>query len=404
MRILWRLWLRPGLFKTIVFIFTFLSLALLLIQSPTRYQPPSEVSIRDQPSSAKSQIAETDLVPTGPSVESDPIHLPNSDWLPIEHSNREVFVYSAYLDRRKSQHYVRVIAIVRRRKKVQFCELTYGNITRRVSSKVKMIRENWNLLYSAAYILCEIPPDNKRPDTVALVDNNKVDKTSVIPVQITAERAHHGNMSACIKPFHYEFNRAVWLVEFIELYQLLGTNHFIFYNHTVGPDVQKVLEYYQDEGIVTVLPWALPVKSQKEIRTEGIFAALNDCSFRSIKRFHYAAMVDVDEYLVPRGYANLIDLIRELGVYDVYIFQNVFYYLYWENDTAIHDTFYGNKNERSLGYSLLGEEDQFPYLLTAYKTRRLTKVHKPGTRSKYIVRPEQVVEVGNHNVWEHVGK
>ena len=70
-------------------------------------------------------------------------------------------------------------------------------------------------------------------------------------------------MSVCVKAFHYEFNRAVWLVEFIEMYRKLGADQFIFYNHTVGPDVNLVLKYYEDKGYVTVLPWSLPVKSQK---------------------------------------------------------------------------------------------------------------------------------------------
>ena len=36
----------------------------------------------------------------------------------------------------------------------------------------------------------------------------------------------------------------------------------------------------QSLGLVTVLPWRLDMTSQKEIRTEGLFAALNDCLYR----------------------------------------------------------------------------------------------------------------------------
>ena len=35
------------------------------------------------------------------------------------------------------------------------------------------------------------------------------------------------------------------LVEFMEMYQLQGATHFIFYNHTVGPDVESILNRYQ---------------------------------------------------------------------------------------------------------------------------------------------------------------
>lgn len=35
---------------------------------------------------------------------------------------------------------------------------------------------------------------------------------------------------------------------------------------------------------VDLLPWNLKMRSQKEIRTEGLFASLNDCLYRSMYR------------------------------------------------------------------------------------------------------------------------
>jgi Glycosyltransferase family 92 len=31
-------------------------------------------------------------------------------------------------------------------------------------------------------------------------------------------------LAVCVKPLHFHYNRALWLVEFIELYKLLGTH------------------------------------------------------------------------------------------------------------------------------------------------------------------------------------
>ena len=39
------------------------------------------------------------------------------------------------------------------------------------------------------------------------------------------------------------------------------------------------------------------------------------------------------------------------------------------------------------------------YLVTMYKTTRLVKLHNHGSRSKYVVKPENVIECGNHNIW-----
>lgn len=100
---------------------------------------------------------------------------------------------------------------------------------------------------------------------------------------------------------------------------LLGVSHFTFYNHTLGPRAACVLKHYMDEGLannvthdgtvqhrkykyflekggdhlkarlsfvatISMLPWDLRMRSQKEIRTEGLFAALNDCLYRSMYR------------------------------------------------------------------------------------------------------------------------
>lgn len=104
---------------------------------------------------------------------------------------------------------------------------------------------------------------------------------------------------------------------------LLGVSHFTFYNHTLGPKAACVLQHYMEEGLasannatqdgtiqhrksndlkkklqnllnsiillisvatISMLPWDLRMRSQKEIRTEGLFAALNDCLYRSMYR------------------------------------------------------------------------------------------------------------------------
>ena len=52
-------------------------------------------------------------------------------------------------------------------------------------------------------------------------------------------------------------------------------------------------------GIVDLLPWKLDMISQKEIRTEGLFAALNDCLYRNMKTVQYLIMMDLDELIIP---------------------------------------------------------------------------------------------------------
>ena len=72
----------------------------------------------------------------------------------------------------------------------------------------------------------------------------------------------------------------------------------------------KVLDYYGKHQLITILEWNLPIKSQKDVRTEAQFSALNDCNMRSyINNFKYAAMVDFDEFIIPKKHANLPELL-----------------------------------------------------------------------------------------------
>lgn len=110
--------------------------------------------------------------------------------------------------------------------------------------------------------------------------------------------------------FSFFVLQALQILEFLELNSILGVHHFTLYNDTLGPQVGCILEDYMANGVVTLLPWQLNMVSQKEIRTEGLFAALNDCLYRSMYRYSYAALVDLDEYIIPRHNDTLLQLVK----------------------------------------------------------------------------------------------
>lgn len=69
-----------------------------------------------------------------------------------------------------------------------------------------------------------------------------------------------------------------------------------------------------------------------------------------------------------------------------YSFQNAFFYLQWGDDDTVYET----------------NDAVATNLVTLKKTRRRSKLHPHKQRSKYICRPELVVEAGNHFVWEFI--
>jgi len=291
------------------------------------------------------------------------------------------------------------------------------------SIKVDIQKEHFSLKWTSSFLLCSFEKAGRLPfllkskpkafnyvhlvheDDTKFITNPKYNKQyenmKNLPID-SALRVHYSKLDAketsqkmekmavCVKPFHLNYNRALWLVEFMEMYQLQGATHFIFYNHTVGPDVESILNRYQELGIVSTLTWNLPLNSKKDIRTEAIFTAINDCNMRAAWLFEYLVVVDLDEYILPTKSSNLTSFLdtklasNKNAAY--FLFQNVFHYLYWENSTRLLKQEW--KNNRSL-----------PYLLTQTKLRRTKQPHKHQNRSKYVTRPDKVTNLGNHNVW-----
>ena len=135
-------------------------------------------------------------------------------------------------------------------------------------TRIKEIRENWDLIYSAVFILCPLLSNSG----AALLSNARAEFVSVstsqnptifehnLPIRSTASKAEFnatyghwadsptGNLlpvirnsdesrsepkhqlTVCVKPLHYNFNRVAQLIEFIEIHRLLGVSHFTFYN------------------------------------------------------------------------------------------------------------------------------------------------------------------------------
>ncbi|EDW57756.1 uncharacterized protein [Drosophila virilis] len=414
-------------------------------------------------------------------------------WQVVNGTRFKFFVYSAYFDRRDGARLVRVIGATKTRGPERvWCRFWYGPTTHNsseastsvarakytsatVMARVKIIRENWNLKYSACFVLCPVrAPPLDVPQYVSVVSRLRAPPGNLITLRNTDQDAdfapppsnssangngngngngnENGNggtrpapphappsgegipdrMAVCVKPFHFSYDQALYLMEYLEFYALLGVSHFTFYNHTLGPHASCVLRSYQQGQVpgnltafdweplqpaeaatnatprilkslhyqrptVSILPWNLRMRSQKEIRTEGLFAALNDCLYRTMYRYKYLALVDLDEFIVPRYTDTLNDLLSSLNQRfrnrntGAYSFQNAFYYLQFADDPLASSGISGGSDQ-------LGSVRAS--LVTQRKTRRRYKLHPQKQRSKYICKPEAVVEAGNHFVWE----
>jgi len=349
--------------------------------------------------------------------ESNQYRSGDAQWQGVSGTRHKFYVYSAYCDDR-DRPLVRVIAATKTKKSDKvLCKLYYGDDNNKhsvlVQAGINAIRENWNLNYSAAFVTCSLVNRTnnhhlKCPHTVSIVHPmDREPPSNYVPVHYykTGIKSHSNSdgssvldpesIGVCVKPLHFTYNKSLELLQFIELNRILGVSKFTLYNDTISEEVSCLLSHYINQGIVTILPWKLDMISQKEIRTEGLFAALNDCLYRNMKSVQYLIMMDLDELIIPYQAATLTQMLADLRRRSIvqsgknvapnqvssYSFQNAFFYLQWPDSTSSYAS-------------------MKPSLTALTKTRRRHKLHPPKQRSKYICLPSEVKEAGNHFVWE----
>lgn len=180
------------------------------------------------------------------------------------------------------------------------------------------------------------------------------------------------------------------MVEFIEMYRLLGADKFYFYRLDVTPAINKVLAFYEGAKLAEVHEWNFyTYEFQADIHYAGIMVQLNECMYRAtfVDGYKYVAVVDLDEILVPLKCNTLLEYLRgvEDGRTSAFVFRNVFFFKKGANDTKSMPPGINNR-----------------FLYTQVKVQRTYLPLPPHERSKCIVNGRKTIEMGNHRVWRQL--
>lgn len=110
-----------------------------------------------------------------------------------------------------------------------------------------------------------------------------------------------------ISQFH---NEATYLAEWVAYHRLVGVDHFWLYDDGSTDDWRSVLAPHLDEGVVEVLP--LP-----EQHSPGVPTALKqpgtfrDGLRRAQGKAHWVALIDADEFILPRTEATVPECLEQ---------------------------------------------------------------------------------------------
>jgi hypothetical protein len=155
-----------------------------------------------------------------------------------------------------------------------------------------------------------------RATNVLSVTYNKLDETD-----------KENDFAVCVKMLDFPYSdESVRAVEWIELVRLLGANKIFLYTLHVHKNMTKVFRYYEERGVVEVVPITLAGYEPNSAglqhltirgnqrnwyqRTVHELISLNDCFYRNMYRYNYITSQDMDEVIVPvkeYDWRNLLD-------------------------------------------------------------------------------------------------
>ncbi|XP_071173825.1 glycosyltransferase family 92 protein F13G3.3-like isoform X2 [Mytilus edulis] len=322
------------------------------------------------------------------------IEVPEHYWRNVTTIPLKAFYYSAYAH---ASNIIRLFGTIEKGLKdgLECCFFTNRGDSvaeRNIGAHYTVLPEHKGLRYSAAFYTCPLPKST-RPYAVSLSTDHCKSPSNILPIVYPQQQQRQ--FTVCVSPLNYRYSKAYELVEMIEFNRILGADYFVFYNYSTDSNVDRVLEYYKEQGLVEVLKWNLPMKVDTwpkkkepvEIHYFAQLAALNDCLYRNMYLSKYVVFQDLDEFIIPKKHLTWSDMMEGLPKGSgAYIFRCFFFRKEWPDTTKNFE----------------GKDKAQKYKMnTLLKQKRESKVLGKSHRSKYIVDPKQIDTVGIHNIWRY---
>ena len=170
----------------------------------------------------------------------------------------------------------------------------------------------------------------------------------VINGQVSQSLNH--NLTVCIHAAYFgNVPTPSQLIEFIEMYRLLGADKFVSYNAARRTGLDHIEKYYRGQDLLDIYNWDLPTNIDAFYYAQH--SLVQDCIYRYMYSSKFIALVNVDEFILPRIHSNLLGMLNNLSCRNVgqYLFQNKFFPLNLPNTNEV----IRHKNNRILQSTLL---------------------------------------------------
>ncbi|XP_028664521.1 uncharacterized protein LOC114656991 [Erpetoichthys calabaricus] len=234
---------------------------------------------------------------------------------------------SAYLDERKGVRVVRIITMFYRQGPHNLlcifkCKSGHLLISQVVTEQHS---DNFGFPFVTADIFCKMSHGCMATHVCLRTQEFLLNNLSVIPIQNL--RPHNDgferDLTVCISNLFGDYNNVLQFIQTMEVYKILGIGRVVIYNTSSSHMLEKVLQYYVNEGTLEVIPWPIShflnpsfgwrfEEHGGDIHYFGQLTTLNDCIYRNMYKSRFLLLNDIDEIIAPYQHTNLKLMMDEL--------------------------------------------------------------------------------------------
>ncbi|KAJ8012844.1 hypothetical protein DPEC_G00047090 [Dallia pectoralis] len=248
------------------------------------------------------------------------LEISNQTITSVKHTKH--FMVGAYREHRVRGKVVRIIGIFRR-DSVQrlYCLFCCGtHCTNGLTAEVQMHSDHFGFPFVTTDVLCP-QPANCNPLYVTLSTQASIldQNLTFLSIQNLVNREEEElpfNFTVCVSNLFGSYNNVLQFTQTLEMYKLLGVQHVVVYNTSSGPDLERLLHSYAQDGYVEVVPWSIDKHMDPspgwlfsehggDIHYYGQLTTLNDCIYRHMYQSRYVLLNDIDEIIAPYQHQTL---------------------------------------------------------------------------------------------------
>ncbi|KAM9476060.1 uncharacterized protein Hap1MRO34_011750 [Clarias gariepinus] len=327
--------------------------------------------------------------------------------IPIKSSSH--FAVSAFIDHRINKA-IRVISIIKRNSTQPLYCLYCNNdkVCKFTKAEIDIHSDHFGFPFGASDVLCR--GDNTQYATHIALTANAADEVSDInnldflPIKNrVSKESFKYNFTICISNLFGDYNNVLQFVQTMEMYKLLGVQRVVIYNTSSGSDLNKLLQHYEREGILEIVPWPIDqflnpsagwdiTIHPGDLHYYGQLVTLNECIYRQMYQSKYVLLNDIDEIIMPYKYANLPLLMEDLR--QKHKSANVF---------LIENHIFPKTQFEDSGRFVLPEWKNIPginIMEHIYREPDRKNIYNP---TKMIVNPRNMMQTSVHSSLKHTG-